>query len=149
MITFPLREAARVDADELARLLTELGHATHARDVDAMWPEWYAAGNRAIVAVAPNHALAGLVTTHQMQALHRRTRVGRISSLVVDARYRRHGIGRLLVDAAERALAEQGCGMVEVTSNLARIDAHAFYEALGYARSSYRFVKQQGVPRGS
>lgn len=147
MITFPLREAARIDADELARLLTELGHATHARDVDALWPEWYAAGNRAIVAVAPDGALAGLVTTHQMQALHRRTRVGRITSLVVDGRYRRHGIGRTLVDAAERALAEQGCGLVEVSSNLARIDAHAFYEALGYARSSYRFAKQQDVPR--
>lgn len=147
MTTFPIREAVRVDADELARLLTELGHATQARDIEAMWPEWYAAGNRAIVAVAQDGALAGLVTTHQMLALHRHTRVGRISSLVVDGRYRRHGIGRLLVDAAERALAEQGCGMVEVTSNLARIDAHAFYEALGYARSSYRFVKQQEVPR--
>ena len=35
-----------------------------------------------------------------------------------------------------------GCGLVEVTSNAKRLRAHAFYERLGYERTSHRFAKQ-------
>ena len=42
---------------------------------------------------------------------------------------------------AEKRLAAKGCGLVEVTSNRKRLRAHAFYERLGYERTSYRFAK--------
>jgi GNAT superfamily N-acetyltransferase len=61
--------------------------------------------------------------------------------LIVDARCRSTGIGRALVNAAERMFAEAGCGMVEVTSNIRRTDAHAFYQHLGYELTSTRFMK--------
>lgn len=43
--------------------------------------------------------------------------------------------------AVERHLGDAGCGLIEITSNLRRSDAHRFYEGLGYERSSYRFGK--------
>ncbi len=62
--------------------------------------------------------------------------------MVVDGALRGQGIGAELVAAAERLLAERGCQLVEVTSNLRRTDAHRFWEREGYERTSARFAKQ-------
>ncbi|HEY9227767.1 MAG TPA: GNAT family N-acetyltransferase, partial [Gemmatimonadaceae bacterium] len=54
---------------------------------------------------------------------------------------RGQGVGRALVAAAEQSLVSAGCGLIEITSNDRRVDAHAFYEHLGYARTSIRLAK--------
>ncbi len=84
----------------------------------------------------------GCVSTSTMHVLHRPAPVGRISMMVVDEALRGQGIGARLVNAVEQALAESGCYMVEVSSNLRRTAAHAFYERLGYERTSYRFARE-------
>lgn len=137
----PVRFAIEKDIAEIARLLTELGHPTTATEVTARWPAFTTAGNQAIVAPGPEGRLFGLATLHATHVLHRPRPVGRITALVVDATVRRGGLGRLLMQFAEANLAARGCGLIEVTSNLRRGDAHAFYERLGYARTSLRFAK--------
>jgi GNAT superfamily N-acetyltransferase len=136
-----IRPAAEVDAPEIARLLTTLGHPTTAESIAARWREWVAAGNSALVAARADGSLAGLATLHQRAVLHRPRTVGRITALVVDAPDRGQGIGRALVAAAEAALVRSGCGLLEITSNVRLADAHAFYEHLGYERTSLRFAK--------
>lgn len=137
-----IRGAVEADAAEISRLLTMLGHATTAEQVRARWGAWEAEGNAALVAAAPDGRLLGLATLHRTAVLHRPRPVGRVTALVVDAAVRGQGIGRTLMAAAERWLAGAGCGMVEITSNVRRTDAHAFYERLGYAHTGRRFVKQ-------
>ena len=94
------------------------------------------------VLVAERDGVIGLLTTAMTQVLHRPRPVGRISLLVVAETARGRGIGAALVAEAEARLAAAGCGLVEVTSNAKRLRAHAFYERLGYHRTSYRFGKQ-------
>ena len=136
-----IRAAERSDAAEIARLFTVLGHPTDAAVLDARWAGWIAEGNSALVAVLPDSTLAGVATLHRMTVLHRPMPVGRVTALVVDTPYRGEGIGRTLVVAAEDILHRAGCGLMEITSNLKRADAHAFYERLGYDRTSLRFAK--------
>ena len=136
-----VRSATVHDAPELARLLTMLGHPTDVAQIVAHWDEWSARGDAAIVADAGDGTLAGVATLHRMRVLHRPRPVGRITALVVDERVRGRGIGGTLVAAAERTLAGAGCGLLEITSNVRRTDAHAFYERLGYQRTSFRFMK--------
>lgn len=138
---FSIRLAVPADAAELARLFTELGHATTAEAVTARWPSWHADGNTAIVAAADDGTLLGVATLHRTEVLHRPRPVGRITALVVDAQCRGAGIGKTLVAACEGEHAAAGCGLLEVTSNLRRGEAHRFYEHLGYERTSYRFAK--------
>lgn len=145
---FSIRLARPDDAPELARLVTELGHPTTAAELAARWPGWSAAGNVALVAVAglfPGRLL-GMSMLHRTDVLHRPRPIGRISALVVDARHQGTGIGRALVAASEAYHAAAGCGLVEVTSNLRRSAAHAFYEHLDYERTSFRFARS--VERG-
>lgn len=136
-----IRPAALSDARELARLFSELGHATTDDEVRGRWTAWHAAGNVGLVVDGADGELLGAATLHQTIVLHRPKPIGRISALVVDARHRNNGIGRAIVDAAEQMFRDAGCGMIEITSNLRRTDAHAFYAHLGYELTSARFMK--------
>jgi ribosomal protein S18 acetylase RimI-like enzyme len=141
MLTTTIRRATERDAGELARLLTLLGHPTTESAIRASWDDWAATGNSALVASQDDDALAGAVTLHQMRVLHRPRAVGRITALIVDTPLRGRGIGRALVSAAEGALGQAGCGLLEITSNFRLTDAPAFYERLGYERTSIRLAK--------
>ena len=141
-----IRTAVRTDVREIARLLTELGHPTDTQAADALWDAWSASGSSAIVAAAPDGTLAGVATLHRMVVLHRSKPVGRITALVVDAAVRGEGIGRKLVAAAEDSLARDGCGLLEITSNFRLVEAHAFYEHIGYERTSIRLAKTLTPP---
>jgi GNAT superfamily N-acetyltransferase len=135
-----IRPATADDGPELARLLSQLGHPTSAEDLAARWPA-FAAEHVALVAVDAAGAVLGAMTLGQMRVLHRPQPVGRISALVVDESHRGQGVGRALVAHAEQRLRADGCGMLELTSRVDREDAHAFYEHLGFARTSVRLAK--------
>jgi GNAT superfamily N-acetyltransferase len=142
-----IRSASMDDAAEIARLLGQLGYPTDADTVAQRWGPWSAEGNSAIVA-ARDDGLAGFAALHRTAVLHRPTPVGRITALVVDAASRGQGIGRALVAEAEEELRRAGCGLVEITSNARRVEAHAFYEHIGYDRTSVRLMKHLASTQG-
>ena len=137
-----VRQAVLSDAQEIARLLTQLGHPTSAAEVQALWPAWAAAGNDAWVVPRADGTLAALAVLHRTHMLHRRRPVGRITALVVDEADRGAGLGRSLVAAAEARLAGEGCELLEITSHRRLTEAHAFYEHLGYEYTSLRFARE-------
>lgn len=137
----PIRRAVREDAAELGRLLSPLGYPIDASDVLSVWDAWEAEGNFALVVADDKGRLAGVITLHSMTVLHRPAPVGRITSLAVDPAARGRGLGRALMAAAEAALADAGCRIVEVTSHERRGSAHAFYRHFGYDRTSHRFAR--------
>lgn len=142
MINNPsIRVATVEDAAELARLLSTLGYPILADDVAAVWGAWSKEGNSALV-VEGDDLLLGAVTLHRMIVLHRPKPVGRITSLVVDPTARGQGLGRALMKVAEDASVQAGCGLLEVTSNARRTDAHDFYRHLAYKQTSLRFAKE-------
>jgi GNAT superfamily N-acetyltransferase len=136
-----IRAASAQDAAELARLIDELGYPVTSEEIEARLKILEAAGECALVAEQDGKVVACL-TTSTTKVLHRPAPVGRISMMVVDEALRGHGIGAELVAAAEGLLAQRGCQLVEVTSNLRRTDAHRFWEREGYQRTSARFAKQ-------
>ena len=132
-----IRAARAADAAAIAALITELGYEVDAADVRSRM-------KGLSVLVATKGELVGAATTSITKVLHRPKPVGRISMLVVTEQQRGGGIGRALVEAAEDRLRKAGCGLVEVTSNVRRLRAHAFYRRLGYERTSYRFARNLG-----
>jgi GNAT superfamily N-acetyltransferase len=60
-----------------------------------------------------------------------------VESVRVDEKYRGQGIGHeLLLWAIERAKTK-GCISLQLTTNSERIDAHRFYENLGFSKSHF------------
>ncbi len=135
-----IRDARPEDADAIAALIVALGYEVTAADVRRRLDRLAAGGGH--ILVAERGGVIGVLTTSSMQVLHRPRPVGRISMMVVAERERGQGVGAALVAEAEKRLGEAGCGLVEVTSNARRLRAHAFYERLGYERTSHRFAKQ-------
>jgi ribosomal protein S18 acetylase RimI-like enzyme len=64
---------------------------------------------------------------------------GKIIALVVSNGQRRNGVGRALVAAAEKDFAKRSVTRVTLTTRFERETAHQFYEALGYAKTGFRF----------
>jgi GNAT superfamily N-acetyltransferase len=135
-----IRPAEPRDREALARLIGQLGYEASAAEVAERLAAMHAEGRQVLVAEVDG-AVAGCLSTSVMRVLHRPAPVGRISMMVVDEALRGRGIGAALVRAAEKALAAQGCRMVEVTSHVRRTEAHRFYERLGYERTSVRLAK--------
>jgi GNAT superfamily N-acetyltransferase len=135
-LTVRIRLATANDAPALERLIGQLGYEENAGDI----AQRLAAMEGAVLVAEMEGRVAGCLSTSTMQVLHRPKPVGRISMMVVEEGLRGQGIGAALVHAAEDWLKQQGCGLVEVTSNLKRTEAHGFYEKLGYERTSLRFA---------
>ena len=143
--SFEIRTARAEDATSLAGLIEELGFSAAADAVAQRLDSLARGGETTLVGVQGTEVL-GFVTVHVTPVLHRPTPVGRMTALVVTERSRGRGLGRALVSAAERYLADAGCALVEVTSNRDLIGTHVFYERLGYAITSYRFRKTLPPP---
>jgi len=136
-----IREARLADAARLVELIAELEHDIDEKSVRKNLGQLKKSGETPLVATL-DKAIVGLVGRHRMFSVHRPKPVGRIPVLVVTKESRGHNIGRMLVEAVEQWCRDQGCGLVEVTSNDRRAAAHAFYRHMGYERSSIRFFKK-------
>ena len=136
-----IREAKPSDAARLAELIALLEHPIDEKTVRKNLGKLKKAAELPLV-VTLDKEIVGLCGVHAMVTVHRPAPVGRITVLVIDDKSRRHGIGRQLVESAEQWCREQGCQIVEVTSNDRRAAAHAFYRHMGYERTSIRFFKK-------
>lgn len=135
-----IREAAREDVPALVSLIAQLGFETTEPDVEPRVEALAEQGFPALV--ADDGPVIGCLTWNVMTVLHRDTPVGRISMLIVDADHRSKGVGGALVAEAEARMTALGCTLIEVTSNEKLVEAHLFYQRLGYARTSLRFAKR-------
>jgi GNAT superfamily N-acetyltransferase len=135
-----VRTAHQSDLSVMQALIAELGYDVDVDTLAVRFAQFTAQGERALVAERDG-AVVGLATLHMTPVLHRAGGVGRVTALIVTASARGTGAGAALMRAAEATMADQGCVLMEVTSNRSRTDAHTFYERLGYTATSYRFGK--------
>jgi GNAT superfamily N-acetyltransferase len=75
--------------------------------------------------------------THEIDGFY-----GYIIAMVVGEGYRGKGVGAALVREAEKWFRERQAVGIILTSNKRRLDAHAFYERLGYESTGLRFSKR-------
>jgi ribosomal protein S18 acetylase RimI-like enzyme len=139
-----IRNAALSDAGPLAALMGELGYRTTAAQMRARLRRILADSRYKTLVAELSGKLCGMVGTIFHPSYEHDDLSGRIIVLVVSAKTRQHGIGRELVAAAEKQFAKNGIRRVAVNTRLTRKEAHQFYQALGYQRNGFRFVKQLG-----
>jgi ribosomal protein S18 acetylase RimI-like enzyme len=83
----------------------------------------------------------GMIGTFARYSFEHNDLSGRILALVVSSKARRSGIGRQLIATAEDDFARRKIRRIAVDTRFEREQAHQFYEALGYGRNGFRFVK--------
>ncbi|WP_413192506.1 GNAT family N-acetyltransferase [Pararobbsia alpina] len=65
-----------------------------------------------------------------------------VENVVVDTQHRGNGIGEKLLHEIERFCADKDCSKITLTSSASRVDAHRFFERVGFLSDAKRaFVK--------
>lgn len=148
MTRVEIRRAQRADVAAIAAMFAQDtlgGHGDSADQADL--PLYLAAFDR--IALSPNDALyvavlgGEVVGTFQTTLITSLTGKG-ASSLTIEAVHTRsnmrgRGIGRAMMNFAIGQATDMGARLVQLMSNVARTDAHRFYESLGFIRSHAGF----------
>jgi GNAT superfamily N-acetyltransferase len=138
-----IRRATERDAGEIARLTTLLGYPSSTGDISSRLELLLQSASYFIAIAEDSSRIVGWVAAERRVLLESGERA-EIVGLIVDQEARRGGIGRALVQAAETWAIAQQLDLMSVRSNVARIDSHPFYEALGYVRrkTQHAYAKQ-------
>jgi GNAT superfamily N-acetyltransferase len=134
-----IRKAVLDDAAAIAVLTTELGYVA---DTPAVTDRLRRLSDRVddVVFVAEEDGvIAGWIQAHTSVVLESGFRM-EIVGLIVSDRFRRRGVGRLLVREVESWGREVGAPVFSVRSNVQRVESHAFYPALGYEKTKTQAV---------
>ena len=140
-----LRVAMPADADDVARLLTEMGYPCEIDDALERIGAILDNDRQVVVVARRDGAVSGLIALDFMYYLPLGTTTCRVNALVVTATAQGLGIGRALLKEAERRARVGGAARIELTSGSQRTEAHAFYRACGYSDGTVRFVKSLGT----
>lgn len=147
-----LREIRTADAELLAALQSEMDDDADDRDDDGAgvsdtarmhdvliemtkYPEFraYLACDRDGTPVGTFSLMVFCSPSHQgtWQAL--------LDAVVVKRAHRGRGVGEAMLRHALKLAADAGCYKLSLSSNLKRMDAHRFYERLGFTRHGISF----------
>jgi len=71
---------------------------------------------------------------------------GQIEAVRISRDLRGHGLGQQMIEWAVERCRDRGCRMAQLTSKLDRVDAHRFYERMGWKKSHAGFKLQLEQP---
>ena len=137
-----IRSARLSDCDAIARLTNQLGYEVDPAGLYARLARTLERPGQQLLVAELDAGVVGWVHVTTWEFLEA-DGFAVIAGLVVDSNHRRAGIGRLLMEHAERWAHETGHSVLRLWSSTARTAAHQFYESLGYSRvkTQYSFAK--------
>lgn len=139
-----VREAKRGDIPVVANLLAEMDPGELPMSVSraerifremARYPDY-----RCYLAFERDTPVATFTLLIFDALVHGGTREALLDGVVVTARRRGQGLGRLMIQEAMRLAAAAGCYKLALSSNIKRADAHRFYESLGFQQHGISFA---------
>ena len=138
------RRARRADLETIVSLLADDGIGKSRENASLPLDERYMAAFTA-VDQDPNQYLAvveiggAVVGTMQLTFIPGVSRLGMTRGLIeavrIAASARGSGLGQAMFEWAIETCRERGCGLVQLTTDKARKDAHRFYDRLGFVAS--------------
>jgi GNAT superfamily N-acetyltransferase len=125
-----VREALEGDAERIAALAHQLGYKVNNAHVRSTL-ETRSADYEIFVAVVARAGVVGWIGVRARQTLTN-SRRAEVEGLVVEDEYRGTGVGKRLLERAERWGREHDCVVLRLLTNVVRERAHRFYEREGY-----------------
>lgn len=91
--------------------------------------------NELIVAELEGEVIGTLQLTYTPSISFQGSKRCTVESVRVDEKLRGQGIGREMMQWTIERAKENGCASIQLTTNNDRVDAHRFYESLGFSKS--------------
>lgn len=148
MSDLEIRRATAADVPAIVAMLADdpLGAARETPDDPAPYERAFARidadpGQHLAVAERDGRLVGTLQLTFIPGLSLRGTTRALIEAVRVHRDLRGSGLGAQLIEWAVEEARRRGCGVVQLTSNATRTDAHRFYERLGFAASHVGFKR--------
>ena len=142
------RNARREDVPTIVALLADdpIGAGREAAEVDEPYWSAFAAieadpRNELVVAECDGEVVGCLQLTYVPGLSRHGTERAQIEGMRVRADRRGTGVGRAMIEWAITQAAARGCGLVQLTSDKRRPEAHRFYAALGFVATHEGFKR--------
>lgn len=142
LVNVILRAATSADSGAIAGLVTELGYPVEPEQMEKRLLQLLARPEYTTLVVEISGEVVGMVGAYLAYALEFDGTYARLTGLIVDARWRGRGLGKLLMRGIETSSRERGATVLTLTSGRHRSEAHGFYKAIGYDETGIRFVKR-------
>jgi predicted N-acetyltransferase YhbS len=129
-----IRRVNMCDVKELLPLISQLGYPTTEENLIARIALYQLGQNDFAWVATEDESIIGCIALHLYDLFHSTERYARIVSLVVNDSHRRKGIGKRLLQYAEKFASKKNCSMLELSTSLKRekFGAPTFYGTLGY-----------------
>lgn len=146
MTDYSIRRARRNDIGAIVRMLADDQLGATRDDPDDLEPylrafeDIDADPNQLLVVVTSGDEPVGTLQLTIIPGLARRGALrGQVEAVRIHADHRGSGLGADLMRWAIDESQRRGCALVQLTSDVARADAHRFYERLGFTPSHTGF----------
>jgi GNAT superfamily N-acetyltransferase len=140
------RDAVDADIPAIVAMLADDALGATRESLDDLAPYRAAFGeisrnpNQLLLVTERNGEILGTAQMTFMAGLsHRGMWRADIEAVRTRADQRGSGLGTMLIEHCIDTARRRGCGMIQLTSNSSRLDAHRFYERLGFAKSHTGF----------
>jgi GNAT superfamily N-acetyltransferase len=147
-VSLTYRKAAEADLPFIVQLLTEDAvRVTEDKPDEPFHPRYVAAlreleadpNQMMMLAVLEGETVGTIQLTFIPGISGLGTRRCLVEAVHISPAHRSKGLGTQMIHWAIEQARERGCGMVQLTSNKKRLDAHRFYERLGFLKSHEGF----------
>lgn len=136
-----IRPAVEKDVDAIYGLICELEEKQFPKDAfSVLYKNNLAVNTIAYLVAVLGEKVVGFGSIYVNTLLHHCGRVAEIQELIVSATARKKNIGRALLTSLIEWAKLQDVVQVEVTSNIKRTDALAFYQANGFTHTHQKMV---------
>lgn len=137
------REMSLADAQAVAELSGQLGYSSTTQEVIKRFLSLQQSSDDGLFIALRGANVVGWLHVYGVRLLET-DGYAEIGGIVIDVAARRQGVGRQLLGLAEKWTVAHGYSELRLRSGLHRLDAHEFYQAVGYemAKTSYMFRKK-------
>jgi predicted N-acetyltransferase YhbS len=136
-----LRSPTEADAKHVASLLAELGYPSKETDVRDRLRRFLHRQSSCFLLAQFASEVIGLVSAELVPYFPTGSTICRVTALVVSTHHRGRRVGEKLVAGAVDFARQHHCSGIEITGAEHRLDAHRFYQRLGFSRTSSRFFQ--------
>lgn len=137
MPEFEIVKARKSDSSAISGLLDQLGYETAPSRVERLVSTPTDSG---IYVATVNGGVAAVMSLIFFDYFPSAERFCRITALVVDETVRGKGIGSALIDHAKLIALAESCTALELTTSFPREQTQAFYQHIGFQKTSYKYV---------
>ena len=130
-MTIAIREMEPMDMAVCRLLLSQLGYDLSLQEMKRRYDTINQKQDHAIFVGEQDGQVVALLHFFERPAFDKSPEVI-VQALVVDQNFRGTGVGKKMMNMAERWALDRGFSSVALTSSVSRSDAHSFYNRIGY-----------------